>query len=222
MSVPTLDTLEIEPTAPATASVIWMHGLGADAHDFYPVPPQLGLPERLAVRYIFPNAPYIPVTINQGMMMRAWYDLARIDRSVLDEAGIRRSSAWIEELVRREQERGVPAGRVVLAGFSQGGAMALFTGTRYAEPLAGIACLSGYLLFEEALEREVPGARRVPIFQAHGTADPMVPYALGRESRDRLMEAGFAVDWREYPMGHTVCPEEIRDIGRWIATVLTG
>jgi len=218
---PHLDTLEVEPEGPAMASVIWMHGLGADARDFYSLPPQLGLPDSLKVRYVFPNAPRIPVTINMGMIMRAWYDVAAIDRSAPDEPRIRRSAGWIDELSARENERGVPDERIVLAGFSQGGAMALFAGTRYPRAYAGIMCLSGYLLLDESLEAEAgPAARDVPIFQAHGTEDPVVPHPLARASFDRLVRAGFRAEWHEYPMGHTVTMEEVREIGAWLRRVL--
>ena len=190
-----------------------MHGLGADANDFYGIPPELRLPANLSVRYVFPNAPQIPVTINMGMIMRAWYDVAGFDERGQDEKRIRESSAWIHELVAREVDRGVPASGVVLAGFSQGGAMALFAGLRYPEALAGIMCLSGYLLLSERLTAEAAAANRaVPIFQAHGTADNVVPQEFGRGSRDLLVQAGYSVDWHEYPMAHQVCLEEVRDI----------
>ena len=219
--VPHLDALELEPAQPATASVIWMHGLGADASDFYSVPPELRLPDDLAVRYVFPNAPKIPVTINMGMIMQAWYDVSSFDRRDQDEHRIRQSATWIDELVAREVERGVPASRIVLAGFSQGGAMALFAGLRHPEALAGVMCLSGYLLLAEEtgqVATSTPGMP--PIFQAHGTGDPVVSLDLGYESRDVLTRAGFEVEWHEYPMGHQVCLEEIRDVGRWLAGVL--
>ena len=218
---PHLETVEIEPEQPATASVIWMHGLGADAHDFYSVPPQLGLPANLNVRYVFPNAPQIPVTINMGLIMRAWYDVTGVDRRGDDAKRIRQSTGWINELVVREVERGVAANRIVLAGFSQGGAMALFAGLRYPATLAGVMCLSGYLLLQDALSAEASDASRsVAIFQAHGTQDLVVPYELGRGSCDLLSEAGYQIDWHEYPMAHQVCLEELRDIGDWLTGVL--
>ena len=198
-----------------------MHGLGADARDFYEIPPELGLPADRQVRYVFPNAPRMPVTINQGLIMRAWYDVAGFGARDQDERGIRRAAGWIDELVAREVERGVPAGRVVLGGFSQGGAMALFAGLRYPEALAGVMCLSGYLLLPDALEAEASDANRsVSIFQAHGAADPMVPLALGQGTREGLERAGYEVDYHEYPMPHTVCHEEVRDIGDWLAELL--
>lgn len=220
-TTPYLETVEIEPAGPAVASVIWMHGLGADANDFRGIPPELGLPADLHVRYVFPNAPRMPVTINQGLIMQAWYDVAGFGARDQDERGIRRAAEWIDELIAREVARGVPANRIVLAGFSQGGAMALFAGLRYAETLAGVMCLSGYLLLPAALEAEASDANRsVSIFQAHGTADPMVPLALGQGTRDGLERAGYEVDYHEYPMPHTVCYEEVRDIGDWLADVL--
>ena len=198
-----------------------MHGLGADARDFHDVPPQLGLPADLYVRYVFPNAPHIPVSINMGMVMRAWYDVTRIERRGQDEKWIHQSRSWIDELVRRENDRGIPTNRIVLAGFSQGGAMALFAGVRSSEPLAGIMCLSGYLVLDETLSAEATAdSRRVPIFQAHGTDDQVVPYVLARGSRDLLSDAGYTVDWHEYPMGHSVSMEEVRDIGVWLTRIL--
>ena len=218
---PHLETLDLEPAGPADASVIWMHGLGADAYDFYGIPPQLGLPAELRLRYVFPNAPRIPVTINGGLILRAWYDVYGFDARDQDERRIRQSAGWIDELVAREAERGVPARRVVLAGFSQGGAMALFGGLRHPERLAGLMCLSAFLPLPDTLAAEAsPANRTVPIFQAHGTADPMVPAALGRACRDRLVEAGCAVEYREYPMAHEVCSDEVRDVGDWLTGVL--
>ena len=216
-----LETLEIEPDQPAAASVIWLHGLGADAHDFYSVPPQLGLPDADTVRWVFPNAPRMPVTINMGAIMRAWYDVRGFDRRDQDEAGIRRAADHVNALIDREQTRGVPSHRIVLAGFSQGGAMSLFVGLRRPERLAGIMCLSGYLVLDGALANEASAASRgTPIFQGHGTDDPMVPYPLGRGSFDLLAGEGFSAEWHEYPMGHSVCLEELEDTARWLARVL--
>ena len=222
MSAPHLQTLELDPAGPATASVIWMHGLGADASDFYPVPPQLGLPPDLHIRFVFPNAPRIPVTINMGLIMPAWYDVSGFDTRGEDEPRIRTSADQIAELVVREEERGIAAERVVLAGFSQGGAMSLFTGLRYPQRLAGIMCLSGYLLLADKLSDEASTANRsVPVFQAHGTADPVVDCALARAGRDAMSTAGYRVEWHEYPMAHQVCGEELHDIGQWLAGILT-
>ena len=218
---PHLETLKLEPDQPATASVIWMHGLGADAHDFYSVPPELRLPADLAVRYIFPNAPQIPVTVNMGMIMRAWYDISGFDRRGQDKPRIRQSATWIDELVAREVKRGVPASRIVLAGFSQGGAMALFAGLRQHAVLAGVMCLSGYLLLGDEIDQLAQSSvEKPPIFQAHGTGDAVVPCDLGHEGRDVLTRAGFRVEWHEYAMGHQVCLEEIRDVGDWLTRIL--
>ena len=220
-AAPQLQVIEAEPPGPAAASVILLHGLGADAHDLYPLPPALGLPAGLHVRYVFPAAPRRPVTINMGMIMPAWYDIRTIGPEGQDEAGIRSSAGWIDELIAREAGRGVPPGRVVLGGFSQGGAMSLFTGLRYPEALAGVICMSAYLPLADTLDAEASAANRnVPIFMAHGTADPVVGVELGRRSRDRLAEAGYGVDWREYPMAHEICAEELTDIGRWLSGVL--
>ncbi len=217
-----LDCLEIEPPQPAGASVIWLHGLGADGHDFPPVVPMLGLPADHGVRFVFPHAPRIPVTVNGGMVMRAWYDILAMDfdRRV-DEAGVRRSAAQVAALVAREQERGIEARRIVLAGFSQGGAIALHLGLRHGERLAGLLLLSTYFACDGDLERERSAANAdVPIFQAHGTLDPMVTHAMGVAARDRLRALGWAVEWHEYPMHHEVCAPEIDAAGRWLRGVL--
>ena len=198
-----------------------MHGLGSSAYDFQDVPPLLHLPSDLAVRYVFPNAPRIPVTINMGLIMPAWYDVAGFGSVAEDERRIRESAAWIDELIAREAERGVPAGRVVLGGFSQGGAMALFAGLRHPETLAGVMCLSGYLLLPETLAAAGTEANRsTPVFAAHGTADEMVPLQRAATSRDLLVEAGYPVDWHTYPMAHHIAAEELGDIGRWLGGVL--
>ena len=214
---PRLETVEQHPDGTADAAVIWLHGLGADGHDFAALPPQLGIPSGAAIRYVFPHAPEIPVTLNMGMRMRAWYDIVSLDSRGHDEAGIRRSAAAIEELIAREIERGVPASRIVLAGFSQGAAMALFTGLRYPDALGGIIALSGYLPLADALPDEAAAAnRQLEVFQAHGRHDEVVPHALGHGSAELLRAAGYAVDWREYAMAHQVCLEEVQDIGRWL------
>ena len=198
-----------------------MHGLGADANDFRPIIPQLGLSSDLAVRFVFPNAPKRPITINNGMVMRAWYDVTGFDRRDQDEQGIRQSAAWIDELVTHEVARGIVPQRIVLAGFSQGGAMTLFAGLRRPELLGGWICLSGYLPLDQELE---PLAAKMPkplIFQAHGTAAPIVPHILGQQSHQWLLDAGYQVEWHEYPMGHEVCFEEIKHIGDWLTTVFS-
>ena len=220
-TTPLLETVEQEPERPALAAVIWMHGLGADGNDFAALPPQLGVPSDLAIRYVFPHAPFMPVTLNMGMRMRAWYDIVSLDARGQDETGIRRSAAAIEELIARQVDRGVPASRIVLAGFSQGAAMALFTGLRHAAPLAGILALSGYLPLHESLPAEASKANhQVEILQAHGRHDDVVPYQLGHSSGELLRAAGYHVDWHEYPMAHQVCPEEVTEIGRWLTRVL--
>jgi phospholipase/carboxylesterase len=217
-----LDAIEIE-TAPApTAAVIWMHGLGADGHDFEPIVPELRLGPRPSIRFVFPHAPLRPVTINQGHVMRAWYDiraLAGVRRE--DEAGVRQSARQIESLIARERLRGIPAERLVLAGFSQGGAMALHTGLRHAERLAGVMALSCYLPLASTLEAEAaPANRAVPIFWAHGVHDPMIPLALAEQSREQLAALGYPIEWHQYAMPHSVSAEEIAEIARWLGRVL--
>jgi len=214
-----LPAVEIEPELPARRSVIWLHGLGADGHDFEPVAPLLGLEPDLAVRFVFPHAPRRPVTINMGMVMPAWYDIRSPDlRRDADEAGIRESAARVRDLIDRENGRGVPCGRIVLAGFSQGGAVALHAGLRHPERLAGLLALSTYLVLEESLEHERSAENaRTPLFLAHGSQDPLVAPERGEAARARLARDGYPVEWRTYPMGHEVCPEEIADVGRWLA-----
>jgi phospholipase/carboxylesterase len=217
-----LDTVEFETAGEPRASVVWMHGLGADGHDFAPIVPELGLPHALSVRFVFPHAPMRPITINNGWVMRGWYDVRDVDGERReDEAGVRASHEAIAALIAREHTRGVATSRIVLAGFSQGGAMALHTGLRHAERLAGIMALSCFLPLAARLEHEPRDANRdVPIFQAHGTDDAVIPLAGGRRTRDRLRALGYPVEWREYRMAHAVCDEEIRDIGAWLARVL--
>ena len=213
-----LEALEIETGPSPRAAVIWLHGLGADGHDFEPIVPELGMPAAPAVRFVFPHAPLQPVAINRGAVMRAWYDVTGDGRQ--DAEGIRASQVRVEALIARERARGIAARSIVLAGFSQGGAMALHTGLRYPERLAGILALSCYLPLPETLEREASQATRdVPIFMAHGTQDPVIPLSWAMRSRDRLGALGYAVEWHEYPMPHSVCAEEIADIGRWLRTV---
>lgn len=220
-STPVLETVEQEPDQEAQASVIWMHGLGADGHDFASLPPQLGVSPDLAIRYVFPHAPVIPVTVNMGARMRAWYDIVSLDARGQDETGIRRSAASIESLIAREVDRGVPSSRIVLAGFSQGAAMALFVGLRHAGPLAGILALSGYLPLHESLSAEASAAnRQVEILQVHGQHDDVVPYTIGHGSAELLRTAGYRLEWREYPMAHQVCLDEVQEIGRWLSRVL--
>jgi phospholipase/carboxylesterase len=213
-----LEALEVETAPSPQAAVIWMHGLGADGYDFVEIPPMLRLPEQPAVRFVFPHAPMQPVTINGGMVMRAWYDV-RHDAGARreDEPGVRASQRHIEALVAREKARGVPAARLILAGFSQGGAMALHTGLRHTERLAGILALSCFLPLADRLAGEASAANRdVPIFLAHGTQDPLIPLARARHAHDVLTGLGYPVEWHEYPMPHSVCDAEIRDIGAWL------
>jgi phospholipase/carboxylesterase len=217
-----LQTAEVETGPAPRAAVLWLHGLGADGHDFEPIVPELNLPATLPVRFVFPHAPLRPVTINRGMVMRAWYDV-REDGGERreDEAGVRASQKLIETLIAREQSRGVAANRLVLAGFSQGGAMALHTGLRHPERLAGVLALSCFLPSADQLAGEAsPANRDVPIFLAHGTHDAVIPIARARRARTVLGGLGYRVEWREYPMPHAVCPEEITDIGRWLREVL--
>ena len=217
-----LDTLEQEPDGSARASVIWLHGLGADGHDFASLPPQLGVSPELGIRYVFPHAPVIPVTVNMGTRMRAWYDIVTMDARGQDDVGIRGSATAIEALIAREIDRGIPSSQIVLAGFSQGSAMALFTGLRHAAPLAGIVALSGYLPLHESLPAEASAANhQVPLLLAHGAHDNVVPYRLGENTADMLRAAGYEVDWHTYEMAHQVCLEEVQEIGRFLTKVLT-
>lgn len=214
-----LPCVEVEPRQRADAAVIWLHGLGADGHDFEPVVPALGLSASHRVRFVFPHAPAIPVSLNYGMVMPAWYDIAGPDlrRTRHDEPGIRASAARVESLIAREKSRGVAADRVVLAGFSQGGAIAIFTALRHRERLAGLIALSTYLVLEDKLEPERSDANReLPILQCHGTFDPMVPEERGRACRDKLTALGWRVAWHTWPMEHQVCQQEIEIIGAWL------
>lgn len=216
-----LDAIEIETGPAPVASVLWLHGLGADGHDFEPLVPMLGLPARPALRFVFPHAPLRPVTINMGMRMRAWYDVVSLGGGREDAAGIRASQALLEALIAREKTRGIEARRVVLAGFSQGGAIALQTGLRHPERLGGILALSTWLPLAGTLEAErdlINGD--LPIFMAHGTHDEMISLDRAAQSRARLEALGYAPEWHEYPMGHAVCPEEVAAIGAWLAKVL--
>jgi phospholipase/carboxylesterase len=220
-----LETIEIETARNPAASVIWMHGLGADGNDFVPIVRELDLEGMPAIRFVFPHAPMRPVTINNGYVMRAWYDVSYGDlegRSRrADEQGVRESGQAIARLIGRELDRGISSGHIVLAGFSQGGAMALHTGLRYPQPLAGIMALSTYLPLAESLTAEAaPANAGTPIFMAHGTLDPVVPYAMGAKSRDLLARLGYEVEWHEYPMPHSVCLEEIQAISAWLRKVL--
>lgn len=218
----TLERIEIETAPNPTASVIWLHGLGADGHDFASVVPYLKLDSLEPIRFVFPHAPQIPVTINGGYVMRAWYDILGDDLVRReDEAGLRRSMSLVRDLVEFEKERGTAANRIVLAGFSQGCAMALLTALRQPERLAGVMGLSGYLPLAASTASERDAANQdIPIFLAHGTADPVVPIERARASRDLLQQLGYSIEWHEYPMPHSVCPEELDDISAFLRRVL--
>ena len=217
-----LETIDIETAPQPKTSIVVLHGLGADGNDFVPFAQEIDLRGAGPVRWVFPHAPVMPVTINGGYRMRAWYDVLAGDlRQRQDEKGLRASLALIEEVIAREKERGTPADRVVLAGFSQGCAMALLTGLRHKERLAGIVGMSGYLPLAETTDAERSDANRLtPIFLAHGTMDPIVPLAAGQMSRDALRALGHEVQWHEYPMAHSVCMEEVRDVNGWLLKVL--
>ncbi len=217
-----LECVEIDPGKKPTASIIWLHGLGADGHDFEPIVPELGIPESLPVRYVFPHAPMRPVTLNGGMVMRAWFDIleAGFPRRV-DMQGFLESVGHLDRLIAEEHERGVPHERIVLAGFSQGGSIALHTGLRYGKPLAGILALSTYLPTLDSLaEGRCQANADIPIMMAHGFMDPMVPLETAQEARDELVRLGYRVEWSQYPMGHTVCPDEIDSIRSWLVRLL--
>jgi phospholipase/carboxylesterase len=211
-----LDAIEITTGPEPRLAVLWLHGLGADGHDFEPIVPELGL--GVPVRFVFPHAPVRPVTINGGVAMRAWYDILGFDRRAKeDAAGIRASAAAVTELVDREIERGMTSDRIVLAGFSQGGAVALHTALREPRPLAGVLALSTYLPLAATLASERSAANaRLPIFMAHGTDDGVLPLQLAETSRGALEALGYAVAWHAYPMAHSVCLEEVGAIGAWL------
>jgi phospholipase/carboxylesterase len=213
-----LETVEIATGDHPEAAVIWMHGLGADGNDFVPIVRELDLSDCPAIRFVFPHAETMPVTINNGYVMRAWYDILGMDLVRReDEVGLRKSQQQIEQLIAREIERGIPAERIILAGFSQGCAMTLQTGLRYPHQLAGMLCLSGYLPLADKLSAERSESNRsTPIFMAHGRVDPVVQIARAETSRDFLTSLGYAVEWKDYSMPHSVCEEEIDDIGHVI------
>ncbi|MBU6415951.1 MAG: dienelactone hydrolase family protein [Xanthomonadaceae bacterium] len=213
-----LECVEHETAANPRHAVIWLHGLGADGNDFVPILPQLVRPEWPALRFVFPHAPVRPISLNGGLPMRAWYDIAGFDLAQRqDEAGIRASIDEVERLIAREVERGVPVANIVLTGFSQGGAIALAAGLRHDRALAAIVALSTYLPIAEvtAGERSTANAA-TPIFMGHGAFDPVVPQYLGERSRDQLRGWGYRVDWRSYPMAHQVCPQEIADLAEFL------
>ncbi|MEL7186641.1 MAG: carboxylesterase [Pseudomonadota bacterium] len=211
------ETVEVTTGENPAGSVIWLHGLGADGHDFEPIVPELRLD--IPLRFVFPHAPVRPVTINGGMAMRAWYDILSLDTDGrADQAGVRESGKMLETLIAREVERGIEPGKIVIAGFSQGGAIVLHTLLNTEYELAGAMALSTYLPILGDLE--VASSRKdIPIFMAHGTSDPMLPMQWGRQSADAIEEAGYQIDWHEYPMAHAVCPQEIADISAWLKGV---
>lgn len=219
-----LDTVEIKTGDNPTASVIWMHGLGADANDFVPIVRELNLRDCPAIRFVFPNAPQIPVTLNGGYIMRAWYDIAAAGTDISkreDEQGLRQSQQQIQALIARENERGIATDKIVIAGFSQGCAMTLQTGLRHSEKLAGLMCLSGYVPLADKLASERHAANQdTPIFMVHGTADPVIPLQRAEQSRDLLTSLGYKVEWHDYWMQHSVSEQEIIDIGNWLRKVL--
>jgi phospholipase/carboxylesterase len=219
-----LQHIELNTGADPVGTIIWMHGLGADGWDFVPIVRELPLPEDLALRFIFPHAPVQAVTINNGMEMRAWYDIAMNDISRLpDEGGIRESQAAVERLIARERDRGIEGSRIVLAGFSQGGAIALQTGLRHANRLGGIVALSTYLPLDDSLDAEASSANRAtPIFMAHGTDDPVVPVQLAEFSRSLLLKRGYEVEWHTWPMPHSVCGEEIEAVSAFLGRIFGG
>lgn len=218
-------TVEVETGPDPDGAVIWLHGLGADGHDFEPIVPELDLGDAVNLRYVFPHAPVRPVTINGGMSMRAWYDILTLDRGgPQDDEGIRASGDLLTALIQREQERGIPYAKIVVAGFSQGGAIALHTATRFEQDLGGLMALSTYIPLRDSLDSEVfnnanSQARDLKIFMAHGSFDPVLPVALGTSTRDLLRQNGFTVEWHDYPMAHAVCAEEIVHIRDWLGKI---
>ena len=217
-----LETIEVETTPKPNAAVIWLHGLGADGHDFEPIVPEIVRPGERAWRFVFPNAPVRPVTINGGMAMRAWYDLKGLDRRAAEDvAGFRDTDALVRQLIAKEVARGIPTNRIVLAGFSQGGAVSLYTVPRYPDKLAGVLALSCYLPRESTfLAERAPANDATPIFMAHGRADTVLTMSLGTQSRDFLKAQGYTVEWHDYPMAHAVCAAEIADIREFLFRIL--
>jgi phospholipase/carboxylesterase len=217
-----LEAVEVATGPNPSGTVLWLHGLGADGHDFEPIVPELVAPHERSLRFVFPHAPVRPVTINNGLSMRAWYDILGFDRrTTQDVAGIRASDAAVRALIERENSRGIPTSRIVLGGFSQGGALALYTGPRYPERLAGFMGLSCYMLLEDSFPSERSRNNYgTPVFLAHGTQDPVVDIRLGRETRQLLEAGGYPVAWHTYDMPHAVCNEELRAMADWLRQVL--
>jgi len=214
-----LETVEHETGPDPRWTILWLHGLGADGHDFAPIVPELVRPDWPALRFVFPHAPVRAVTINAGVRMRAWYDITNLDLARrADESGVAESIVQVEALVAREAERGIPAHRLILAGFSQGGAITLAAGLLRATPFAGLVALSTYLpMHDRAAQRLATGANAQPVFMAHGLQDPVVPFMAGAASAQLLGTLGFRVDFHRYAMAHSVCAEEIRDLGDWLS-----
>lgn len=218
----TLTCVEITPDSPPAYAVIWLHGLGADGHDFEAIVPELDIDPSLPVRWVFPNAPMRPVTINGGMVMRAWYDIREADLSRgVDTDGIHESSRLLTHLIQKEIDAGIPSDRIVLAGFSQGGVIVLHTGLRHATPLAGILALSTYCptVTDLAAERSDSNLT-TPILMAHGRFDPLIPISIAAQTRDALVKLDYSLQWREYPMQHEVCMQQLHDISAWMRTVM--
>jgi phospholipase/carboxylesterase len=217
-----LDSIQIETTPNPTVAIIWLHGLGADGNDFVPIVRELDLTGCPGIRFVFPHAPSMPVTLNNGYVMPAWYDIMGADLIKReDEGGLRKSQAAIEQLIAREKSRGIPAERIMLAGFSQGCAMTLQTGLRHPEKLAGLMCLSGYLPLADKIAAERhPANQDTPIFMGHGIGDNVVPMQRGENSRELLQSLGYKIEWHSYPMLHSVCLEEVDDISAWLKRIL--
>ena len=217
-----LETIEVVTAPNPTVAIIWMHGLGADGNDFVPLVNELDLAGLPGIRFVFPNANTMPVTINNGYVMRSWYDIVHADLGRReDEAGLRASQQQVEALIAREKARGIPASRIILAGFSQGCAMTLQTGLRHPEQLAGLMCLSGYVpLADKVAGERSEASLATPIFQVHGQHDGVIPIARAVASRDLLAALGYQVEWHDYPMQHSLCQEEIDHIGAWLKKVL--
>jgi phospholipase/carboxylesterase len=217
-----LENIEIETSPNPGVAIIWMHGLGADGNDFVPMVRELELSGLPGIRFVFPHANQIPVTVNGGYVMRAWYDIRNADLVRReDEIGLRSSQLQVEALIAREKARGIPASRIILAGFSQGCAMTLQAGLRHPEKLAGLMCLSGYVPLPDKLEAEhTPQSLATPVFMVHGSGDGVIPIARAIASRDQLVKLGYQVEWHEYPMQHSLCAEEVDDISAWLKKVL--
>lgn len=216
------ETITINPAEKADAVVIWLHGLGADGHDFEPIVPELALPKSAKIRFVFPHAPMRPITINGGYVMRGWYDIMQADIGAQQDAeGIRTSQRQLERLIKNEIAAGIPPERIILAGFSQGAAIILQTGLRYSSRLGGLLVLSGYVPLADTLEAERDVAnQQTPVFMAHGRQDEIIPHGLAEQSRDQLIKLGYPVEWHTYSMPHGVLPEEINDIAQWLHRVL--